>query len=92
MHLFSDRAYEEFSHEFRTLGLKHFWILLIPVIIHQKKKNVFLVWQGVQKQLPLVFLRGSNIRFVHIPDNVDITKLVENRVSVDTDSREHLFD
>ncbi|XP_024388930.1 uncharacterized protein [Physcomitrium patens] len=35
--------------------------------------------EGVQKQLPLVFLRGSNIRFVHIPDNVDIMKLVEER-------------
>jgi hypothetical protein len=35
--------------------------------------------EGVQRQLPLVFLRGSNIRFVHFPDNVDIVKLVEDR-------------
>ncbi|KAG0575597.1 hypothetical protein KC19_5G015300, partial [Ceratodon purpureus] len=35
--------------------------------------------EGVQRQLPLVFLRGSNIRFVHIPDNVDVMQLVEDR-------------
>lgn len=34
-----------------------------------------------------MFLRGSNIRFVHIPDNVDIMQLVEDRVSVDPDTR-----
>ena len=35
---------------------------------------------GIQRQLPLVFQRGSNIQFVHIPDNVDVMQLVEDRV------------
>ena len=53
----------------------------------------FFVWylQGIQRQLPLVFLRGSNIRFVHIPDNVDIMQLVEDRVSVDARSRNRVL-
>lgn len=32
-----------------------------------------------------MFLRGSNIRFVHIPDNLDITRAVEDRVSFRSD-------
>jgi len=35
--------------------------------------------EGDSRHLPLVFLRGSNIRFVHIPDNLDITRAVEDR-------------
>jgi hypothetical protein len=37
--------------------------------------------QGCQKHMPLIFVRGSNIRFVHIPDNVNIMQAVEERVS-----------
>jgi hypothetical protein len=35
--------------------------------------------QGCQKHMPLIFVRGSNIRFVHIPDNVNIMQAVEER-------------
>lgn len=37
--------------------------------------------EGCQKHMPLIFVRGSNIRFVHIPDNVNIMQAVEERVS-----------
>jgi small nuclear ribonucleoprotein (snRNP)-like protein len=35
--------------------------------------------EGCQKHMPLIFVRGSNIRFVHIPDNVNIMQAVEER-------------
>ncbi|XP_057858527.2 uncharacterized protein LOC131067514 isoform X2 [Cryptomeria japonica] len=36
--------------------------------------------QGVEKKLPLIFIRGSHIRFVHIPLNISISQAVEDRV------------
>lgn len=35
--------------------------------------------EGNEKHLPLIFLRGSNIRFVHIPDSIDVSHTVEER-------------
>ncbi|XP_059069464.1 uncharacterized protein LOC131067514 isoform X5 [Cryptomeria japonica] len=36
--------------------------------------------QGVEKKLPLIFIRGSHIRFVHIPLNISISQAVEDRI------------
>lgn len=33
--------------------------------------------EGNEKKLPLIFIRGSNIRFVHIPDSVNVSDAVE---------------
>ncbi|GLJ49436.1 hypothetical protein SUGI_1046780 [Cryptomeria japonica] len=38
--------------------------------------------QGVEKKLPLIFIRGSHIRFVHIPLNISISQAVEDRRAV----------
>ncbi|KAH7387071.1 hypothetical protein KP509_16G003800 [Ceratopteris richardii] len=33
--------------------------------------------EGNMRKLPLIFVRGSNIRFVHIPDSVNVSDAVE---------------
>ncbi|MCO5588875.1 hypothetical protein L7F22_042836 [Adiantum nelumboides] len=33
--------------------------------------------EGIVKKLPLIFVRGSNIRFVHIPDSLNVSDAVE---------------
>jgi len=35
--------------------------------------------QGVQKKLPLIFVRGSHIRFIHIPQSINMSQAVEDR-------------
>lgn len=35
--------------------------------------------EGNEKKLPQIFVRGSNIRFVHIPDSVNVSHAVEER-------------
>eukprot|EP00252_Welwitschia_mirabilis_P027119 TRINITY_DN9188_c0_g1_i1.p1 TRINITY_DN9188_c0_g1~~TRINITY_DN9188_c0_g1_i1.p1 ORF type:complete len:126 (+),score=14.15 TRINITY_DN9188_c0_g1_i1:124-501(+) len=35
--------------------------------------------EGAEKTLPLIFVRGSHVRFIHLPQNLNISEAVEER-------------
>lgn len=46
--------------------------------------------QGVEKKLPLIFVRGSHIRFIHIPQSLNISQAVEERREM-LDKAQHAY-